>query len=39
MDRLREVNGNIKLRSEPDKGTLFFFSIPVKAQTKEKAVG
>jgi two-component system chemotaxis sensor kinase CheA len=38
MDRVKEVNGNIRLRSENDKGTLFFVSIPVKAQS-EKAAG
>ena len=27
-DRIKEVNGTLKLRSEPDKGLLFFFSIP-----------
>jgi len=27
-DRIKEVNGAMKLRSEPDKGTLFFISIP-----------
>jgi two-component system, chemotaxis family, sensor kinase CheA len=32
-DRIKEVNGAMKLRSEPDKGTVFFMSIPiVKAQ-------
>jgi len=28
-DRIKEVNGTIKLRSEADKGTLFFVSLPV----------
>jgi len=28
-DRIKEINGNIKLRSEPDKGTVFFVTIPV----------
>jgi len=28
-DRIKEVNGTIKLRSEPDKGTLFLITIPV----------
>ena len=28
-DRIKEVNGTMKLRSEPDKGTLFFVSVPV----------
>jgi len=27
-DRVKEVNGTIKLRSEPDKGTLFSINIP-----------
>jgi two-component system chemotaxis sensor kinase CheA len=27
-DRIKEVNGTIKLRSETDKGTVFFVSIP-----------
>jgi two-component system chemotaxis sensor kinase CheA len=31
-DRIKEVNGTIKLRSETDKGTLFFVSIPVSSQ-------
>jgi chemotaxis protein histidine kinase CheA len=39
MDRVKEINGNIKLRSENDKGTLFFVSIPVKVQAKEKTAG
>jgi two-component system chemotaxis sensor kinase CheA len=29
-DRVKEINGTIKLRSETDKGTLFFITIPVK---------
>jgi len=28
-DRVKEINGSIKLRSETDKGTMFFVSIPV----------
>jgi two-component system, chemotaxis family, sensor kinase CheA len=28
-DRIKEVNGSMKLRSEPDKGTVFFMSIPI----------
>jgi len=28
-DRIKEVKGGIKLKSEPGKGTLFFISIPV----------
>jgi len=28
-DRLKEINGTIKLRSEADKGTLFLLSVPV----------
>ena len=28
-DRIKEVNGNIKLRSEDDKGVLFLITIPV----------
>jgi len=28
-DRLKEVKGSVKLKSEPGKGTLFFISIPV----------
>ena len=31
-DRIKEVNGNIKLRSEEGKGTIFFVSIPVVKQ-------
>ncbi|MCL1958634.1 MAG: ATP-binding protein [Spirochaetes bacterium] len=28
-DRIKEVKGGIKIKSEPNKGTLFFISIPV----------
>jgi len=28
-DRIKEVKGSVKLKSEPGKGTLFFISIPV----------
>jgi two-component system chemotaxis sensor kinase CheA len=28
-DRIKEVKGGVKLKSEPNKGTLFFISIPV----------
>ena len=28
-DRIKEIKGNIKLKSEPDKGTIFFVSLPV----------
>jgi len=28
-DRIKEVKGNIRLKSEPNKGTLFFISLPV----------
>ncbi|MDR2596643.1 MAG: hypothetical protein LBC76_04895 [Treponema sp.] len=28
-DRIKEINGSMKLRSEPDKGTIFFVSIPI----------
>jgi len=28
-DRIKEVNGNVKLKSEVDKGTIFFITIPV----------
>ena len=28
-DRIKEINGTIKLRSEPDKGTMFIVKIPV----------
>jgi two-component system chemotaxis sensor kinase CheA len=31
-DRIKEVNGTLKLHSEADKGTVFFFSIPVPKQ-------
>jgi len=27
-DRLKEINGSVKLKSEPGKGTLFFISVP-----------
>jgi len=39
-DRIKEVDGIIKLHSETDKGMVFFVSIPLKQQTpqpKEKA--
>jgi two-component system chemotaxis sensor kinase CheA len=36
-DRLKEINGTIKLRSETDKGIIFFISIPIH-QSKEKAI-
>ena len=36
-DRIKEVNGVIKLRSEPDKGTLFFVSLPVGKDPEPKA--
>jgi two-component system chemotaxis sensor kinase CheA len=32
-DRLQEVNGSIKLRSEPDKGTAFLITIPAEKKT------
>jgi two-component system chemotaxis sensor kinase CheA len=35
-DRIKEVNGVIKLRSEADKGTIFFVSIPVVKQQPKK---
>jgi len=35
-DRVKEVNGSIKLRSEIDKGILFFVSIPVPKNTASK---
>ena len=39
-DRLKEIGGTVKLRSETGKGILFFVSIPVpKQQAKEKAAG
>jgi len=28
-DRIKEVNGTIKLRSEKDKGTVFLVTVPV----------
>jgi two-component system chemotaxis sensor kinase CheA len=31
-DRVKEVSGTIKLRSEADKGTLFFIAIPLRKQ-------
>jgi len=31
-DRIKEINGTIKLRSEPDKGTLFLVTFPVSSQ-------
>jgi len=33
-DRIKEVNGAMKLRSEPDKGTVFFISIPIVKATQ-----
>jgi two-component system chemotaxis sensor kinase CheA len=36
-DRIKEVNGTIKLRSETDKGTIFFISIPVVKQKAQEA--
>jgi len=36
-DRIKEVNGNIKLRSEPGKGTIFFVVLPVTENKKEAA--
>jgi two-component system chemotaxis sensor kinase CheA len=36
-DRLKEINGTIKLRSETDKGIVFFISIPVH-QSKDKSI-
>jgi two-component system chemotaxis sensor kinase CheA len=44
-DRIKEVNGTIKLRSETDKGTIFFVSIPLakkhhhEQKQKEQAAG
>jgi two-component system chemotaxis sensor kinase CheA len=32
-DRIKEIRGNVKLRSEPDKGTIFFISIPAQKDT------
>jgi two-component system chemotaxis sensor kinase CheA len=37
-DRLKEVNGTLKLHSEADKGTVFFFSIPVQKPAAAKPV-
>ena len=31
-DRVKEVKGSVKIKSEADKGTLFFFSIPLVPQ-------
>jgi chemotaxis protein histidine kinase CheA len=31
-DRIKDVNGTIKLRSEMDKGVVFLVSVPVQAQ-------
>ena len=36
-DRIKEVNGTIKLNSETDKGTVFFVSIPLKQQKPQEA--
>jgi len=37
-DRIKEVNGAVKLRSEENKGTIFYISIPiVKPQQPQKA--
>jgi len=33
-DRIKEVNGNIKLKSEANKGTIFFVTIPADQQDK-----
>jgi len=33
-DRLKDINGSVKMRSEADKGMLFFISIPVANQQK-----
>ena len=35
-DRLKEVNGTLKLHSEANKGTVFFFSIPVQKTAAAK---
>jgi len=35
-DRVKEVNGTIKLRSETDKGIVFFISIPIAGQKPGK---
>ena len=34
-DRIKEVNGTIKLKSEQDKGTLFFIAIPLTNQSSK----
>jgi two-component system chemotaxis sensor kinase CheA len=34
-DRVKEINGTIKLKSEADKGTIFFISIPVPKVKKQ----
>jgi len=38
-DRIKEINGTVKLRSEPNKGTVFFVVVPLAADPKaeEKA--
>jgi len=36
-DRIKEVNGNVKLHSETDKGMVFFFSIPLVQQKQKEA--
>jgi two-component system chemotaxis sensor kinase CheA len=35
-DRIKEVNGTIKLNSETDKGTVFFVSIPLQQQKPQQ---
>jgi two-component system chemotaxis sensor kinase CheA len=34
-DRVKEVNGTIKLKSEPDKGIIFFVSVPATEEPKK----
>jgi hypothetical protein len=36
-DRVKEVKGSVKIKSEADKGTLFFFSIPIQPPAPQKA--
>lgn len=36
-ERVKKINGLMKLRSETDKGTLFFISIPVPSRQKRRA--
>ncbi|MCL2758620.1 MAG: ATP-binding protein [Treponema sp.] len=36
-DRLKEIRGTVKLRSEDNKGTLFFMSIPLKDRRKRQS--